>query len=594
MPFCPGVPIRVGADILGPTMALSERELGTPTRSTRRSNVRHRLAAQVGLIVVMITIVLSGFFYTNRHQQALIDLREGGRQMRIAQEALMDAEAYVLNRAVGDRDSEYSEYSRAFEALHSRRDTYLARLDPFLRMPDGTSTSTDANLKRLEAIWTDALELVRAGKLEEARTLLKERRSAALVGKMRHAFDVFLADWNSHFADHETRIEIGKSIVLLSQLLIAGVMIFAFRSSARDAQARATAITEMDASRTQVRHLFEMTDMLQSAADHHDANAVLRATAGELIGGFSGALYVFNNSRDRLVLSTSWACEEGSHLPEAIAINQCWAMKRGKPHINHSGGRALCCEHHASGLAALEIPMVARGENLGLLQVFAQGSDAEARLAAILPLSSALGDAMSLALSNIALREKLRNQALRDPLTGLYNRRYMEDSLDRYVRLAQREGRKVSVIMIDLDHFKRLNDEHGHATGDAVLREAAAAIVGALRETDVACRYGGEEMIVFLPDCSLEDAAVKAEQIRERIEALSGTHGAKVSASLGVSSVPSTSSNSADLVKAADTALYRAKHGGRNQVAIAPVRSGSRDESDVPANQQGRLRVAAE
>lgn len=594
MPFCPGVPIRVGADILGPTMALSERELGTPTRSTRRSNVRHRLAAQVGLIVVMITIVLSGFFYTNRHQQALIDLREGGRQMRIAQEALMDAEAYVLNRAVGDRDSEYSEYSRAFEALHSRRDTYLARLDPFLRMPDGTSTSTDANLKRLEAIWTDALELVRAGKLEEARTLLKERRSAALVGKMRHAFDVFLADWNSHFADHETRIEIGKSIVLLSQLLIAGVMIFAFRSSARDAQARATAITEMDASRTQVRHLFEMTDMLQSAADHHDANAVLRATAGELIGGFSGALYVFNNSRDRLVLSTSWACEEGSHLPEAIAINQCWAMKRGKPHINYSGGRALCCEHHASGLAALEIPMVARGENLGLLQVFAQGSDAEARLAAILPLSSALGDAMSLALSNIALREKLRNQALRDPLTGLYNRRYMEDSLDRYVRLAQREGRKVSVIMIDLDHFKRLNDEHGHATGDAVLREAAAAIVGALRETDVACRYGGEEMIVFLPDCSLEDAAVKAEQIRERIEALSGTHGAKVSASLGVSSVPSTSSNSADLVKAADTALYRAKHGGRNQVAIAPVRSGSRDESDVPANPQNRLRVAAE
>ena len=201
---------------------------------------------------------------------------------------------------------------------------------------------------------------------------------------------------------------------------------------------------------------------------------------------------------------------------------------------------------------------------------------------------------MSLALSNIALREKLRNQALRDPLTGLYNRRYMEDSLDRYVRLAEREGRKVSVIMIDLDHFKRLNDEHVHATGDAVLREAAAAIVGALRETDVACRYGGEEMIVFLPDCSLEDAAVKAEQIRERIEALSGTHGAKVSASLGVSSVPSTSSNSADLVKSADTALYRAKHAGRNQVAIAPVRSGWRDESEMPATSQEGLRVAAE
>ncbi|CAA2145199.1 GGDEF domain-containing protein [Methylobacterium bullatum] len=574
-------------------MALSEREAGVATASTRRGNGRHRLATQVGLVVVMITIVLSGFFYTNRHQQALIDLREGGRQMRIAQEALMGAEAYVLNRALGDRDTEYSEYSRAFESLHSRRDTHLARLDPFLRMPDGTSTSADASIKSLEAIWTDALELVRAGRLEAAQSLLKERRSAALIGTMRRAFDAFLADWNSHFADHETRIEIGKSIVLLSQILIAGIMIFAFRSSARDAQARATAIADMDASRTQIGHLFEMTDMLQSATDHHDANAVLRATAGELIGGFSGALYVFNNSRDRLVLSTSWACEDGSPPPEVIAINQCWAMKRGKPHINRSGSRALCCEHHASGLAALEIPMVARGENLGLLQVFAQGSGAEERLAAILPLSSALGDAMSLALSNIALREKLRNQALRDPLTGLYNRRYMEDSLDRYVRIAEREGRKVSVIMIDLDHFKRLNDEHGHATGDAVLREAAAAIVGALRETDVACRYGGEEMIVFLPDCSLEDAALKAEQIRERIEALSGGHGAKVSASLGVSSLPSTSSNSADLVKAADTALYRAKHGGRNQVAVAPVQSGWRADREGPASPQAHLRVAA-
>ena len=238
--------------------------------------------------------------------------------------------------------------------------------------------------------------------------------------------------------------------------------------------------------------------------------------------------------------------------------------------------------------------MAARGENLGLLQIFAEGVDAEARLAAILPLSSALGDAMSLALSNIALREKLRSQALRDPLTGLYNRRYMEDSLDRYVRLATRESRKVSVVMIDLDHFKRLNDEHGHATGDAVLREAAAAIVGALRETDVACRYGGEEMIVFLPDCDLEDAANKAEQIRSRIESLSGTHGAKVSASLGVASVPSTSGTSAELIRAADTALYRAKHNGRNQVAVAPLLQGWRSQSEATTDEPALLRMAAE
>ncbi len=438
------------------------------------------------------------------------------------------------------------------------------------------------------------LELARAGRLNEAQALLKEGRSAAQVGKVRGAFDAFLTDWNSHFAVHETRIEIGKLFVLFSQILIGAMMVFAFRSAARDAQARQAAITQVEASHKQVGHLFGMTDMLQSAAEHHDANAVLRATAGELIGGFGGALYIFNNSRDRLVLSTSWVCKDSAALPETIMVGQCWAMKRGKPHINQGGAKALCCEHHVSGIATLEIPMAARGENLGLLQIFADGTDAEARLAAILPLSSALGDAMSLALSNIALREKLRNQALRDPLTGLYNRRYMEDSLERYVRLAEREGRKVSVIMIDLDHFKRLNDEHGHAIGDAVLREAAAAIVGALRETDVACRYGGEEMIVFLPDCDLDDAATKAEQIRARIESLSGTHGAKVSASLGAASVPSTSATSADLIRAADAALYRAKHNGRNQVALAPVRQGWRSRSEATTDEPALLRMAAE
>ncbi|ABY30088.1 GGDEF domain-containing protein [Methylorubrum extorquens] len=574
-------------------MSLVAMELGTVNQRQASGPGKRRLSVQIGLVSLMVTTALSGFFFTNAHQQALIDLREGGRQMRIAQEALMDAESYVLNKALGTGDGQFGAFNRALEALHSRRTAQLALLTPFIGRSDGNATAGGI-LESLEASWTEVLELARSGRLTEAQALLRERHSAAQVGRIRSAFDAFLTDWNAHFAVHETRIEIGKLFVLLSQLLIGGVMVFAFRSAARDAQARQAAITQVEASRKQVGHLFGMTDMLQSAADHHDANAVLRATAGELIAGFGGALYVFNNSRDRLVLSTSWACSDGASLPEAIMVGQCWAMKRGKPHINHRGAKALCCEHHVSGMAALEIPMAARGENLGLLQIFAEGTDAETRLAAMLPLSSALGDAMSLALSNIALREKLRNQALRDPLTGLYNRRYMEDSLERYVRLAEREGRKVSVIMIDLDHFKRLNDEHGHAIGDAVLCEAAAAIVGALRETDVACRYGGEEMIVFLPDCDLEDAAAKAEQIRGRIESLSGTHGAKVSASLGVASVPSTSGTSAELIRAADTALYRAKHNGRNQVAVAPLRQGWRSRSEAAPDEPVLLPIAAE
>ncbi|MCA1502245.1 GGDEF domain-containing protein, partial [Bradyrhizobium sp. NBAIM14] len=136
--------------------------------------------------------------------------------------------------------------------------------------------------------------------------------------------------------------------------------------------------------------------MLQSASDHRDANAVLLATAAELIPGFGGALYVFNNSRDRLVLSTTWNREGQPPLPDAIGLQQCWALKRGKPHVNHPNSHKLCCEHFTGDESALEIPMIARGEILGLLQIYASGADAQERLQEVAGLGAALADAMSL------------------------------------------------------------------------------------------------------------------------------------------------------------------------------------------------------
>ena len=213
-----------------------------------------------------------------------------------------------------------------------------------------------------------------------------------------------------------------------------------------------------------------------------------------------------------------------------------------------------------------------RGEVYGLLVVQSDSEDAEAALLAAAPLAGALADAMSLALSNIALREKLRTQALRDPLTGLYNRRYMEDVLDRYANLAERNESTLSVVMFDLDHFKRLNDEHGHALGDAVLSEVAASVIGAIRPCDVACRYGGEEFVVLLPDCTLTEGIAKAEILRARIERLSENHGTRISASFGVATIPDTSSKVADVLADADAALYRAKGEGRNRVMSAAHR----------------------
>ena len=193
-------------------------------------------------------------------------------------------------------------------------------------------------------------------------------------------------------------------------------------------------------------------------------------------------------------------------------------------------------------------------------------SDGADQLQSMARIAQALANSMSLALANIALQEKLRTQSLRDPLTGLYNRRYMEDALERYLSIAERNGSATSVIMIDLDHFKHLNDTHGHAKGDAVLRDVAAQLTAAVRPADIVSRYGGEELLMIMPGCDLDDAMLKAEVSRSRVEGLSELHGTPVTASFGVATVPTTSSAMSDVVPMADAALYAAKQAGRNCV----------------------------
>ena len=345
---------------------------------------------------------------------------------------------------------------------------------------------------------------------------------------------------------------------------------------------------DADDQRRQVESLFAMTDMLQSAENHEDAGEVLEATAAQLLPGLRGALYIFNNSQDRLGLSSFWPRDGVSEPVEALVPGNCWALKRGKVHFNDPHGNSLCCKHNNGHFATIEVPMIARGTVHGLLMLASDEADGLDHLRHIARTAQALADSMSLALANIALQEKLRTQSLRDPLTGLYNRRYMEDALERYLNIAERTGSKTSVIMIDLDHFKRLNDAYGHAKGDAVLCDVAGQLMGALRPADVAARYGGEELLVILPGCGLEDALLKAEMLRTRIEGLSELHSAPISASFGVATVPETSSGMADVVKMADAALYEAKKDGRNCVR-ATARRAAATAIEAPKNPPARL-----
>jgi len=168
------------------------------------------------------------------------------------------------------------------------------------------------------------------------------------------------------------------------------------------------------------------------------------------------------------------------------------------------------------------------------------------------------------------LRERLREQAMRDKLTGLYNRHYVEEWFGLELRRARRHGRPVAAIMLDIDHFKRFNDSFGHEAGDLVLRELAGALGRSTRGSDVASRYGGEEFLVLLPECPFDAALRRAAQMREEVAKLELRYDGRplgpVTVSLGVAAFPDHAKESGELLRCADEALYLAKQTGRNRV----------------------------
>ena len=219
---------------------------------------------------------------------------------------------------------------------------------------------------------------------------------------------------------------------------------------------------------------------------------------------------------------------------------------------------------------------------LGVLHLSALPSltEAHAISSASLPVCDtgvveAVAERISLAIANLRLRETLRGQAIRDVLTGLFNRRFLEEYLELELLRAMRSGRPLTVMMLDVDHFKRFNDTFGHNAGDLVLREIAGILRTRTRGSDMACRFGGEELVVVGPETSLEHGLQRAEQICQAIANLTviyeGQPLGKVTISVGVASAPEHGYDMAELLRAADEALYAAKKAGRNRVFHVPA-----------------------
>gem|GEM_PF-6156446 len=325
--------------------------------------------------------------------------------------------------------------------------------------------------------------------------------------------------------------------------------------------------------------LDEFSSFLQACPSLADAFACIQQFAPRLFPDSAGALYLMGGDKSWLERQACWG---DSPLSTArFPTSDCWAMRRGQTNRTEPNLGAMCCPHLQSEnnyapAFTICLPLMAQASTFGLLYLEHRQEEGDAHGDLRYRLAKAWAEELGLALANLQLRDTLRQQSIRDPLTGLFNRRYMNDVLERELARATRSETAVALAVVDVDHFKRINDSYGHDTGDVVLKAVARTIAEQVRESDIVCRFGGEEFVVVMPEITLDAAQLRAEQIRLAISRLDCRHGTHVvgtvSASLGVALYPQDGVDEAGLVHAADTALYRAKEGGRNRVVLSSDR----------------------
>jgi diguanylate cyclase (GGDEF)-like protein/PAS domain S-box-containing protein len=328
---------------------------------------------------------------------------------------------------------------------------------------------------------------------------------------------------------------------------------------------------ELEHRNSEINLLGQMGDLLQSCNTSAEAHSGFQVFAKQLFPEDSGTLFVFGESAHSVEAVASWGDKRPGE--SEFSVDDCWGLRRGRVHGRPDVEAGLRCRHVADAAAAyLCVPVMAHGAALGVLHLLLASGDAE-RWDARQQLGTRVGEHLGLALAKLRLQETLQHLSVRDPLTGLYNRRYMEESLARELRRAERQGKPLGIIMVDIDHFKRFNDTCGHDAGDALLKELGSLLQRRIRAGDIACRYGGEEFTVVLLDASPETTQRRAEEIREAAKQLKVQHAARildpVTLSLGVATYPQNGDTRDALMQNADVALYRAKQEGRDRVCAA-------------------------
>ena len=331
-------------------------------------------------------------------------------------------------------------------------------------------------------------------------------------------------------------------------------------------------VGELQRRESEMQLLNRMHDLLQTCSTPEEVYKVVALLAGDLFAGESGCLAILHTWDQYLETVARWGM--GPPVEANFSLQDCWALRRGQLHEVTDPRTGLLCRHFVGqpGTGYMCVPLTVQGETLGVLCLIGAGARRGEQQISQQQLAVTVTEAIKLSLSNLKLREKLREQAIRDPLTGLFNRRFLEETLSRDMYRAQRRKSPLCVAMIDLDDFKRFNDTFGHAAGDSLLRELGQVLRERLRKSDISCRYGGDEFVLVLPDSPLLDTQRRVAEICVVAKEMQIHHGDSLLGAMtlsgGVAQAGIHGSNPSELLRAADNALYAAKQAGRDRVVI--------------------------
>ncbi|WP_419903175.1 diguanylate cyclase [Kiloniella sp.] len=324
---------------------------------------------------------------------------------------------------------------------------------------------------------------------------------------------------------------------------------------------------------TQINRLQELGTMLSACNNKEESIEVIEKLVPLLIPKMSGALALFNASRDLLEIKAEWGEAWSGH--KVYSANECWSLRTGREYETGQNTFGIPCKH-LEGLTGhyFCIPLIAHGETLGVLHITTQSGRLSDECN---DLVFAIGEQLGLAIANINLRRSLKEQATKDALTGLYNRRYLMDILANEVSRSERHHKVIGVLMMDLDHFKRFNDTYGHDCGDLVLSKLGSTIKKCCRDHDICCRYGGEEFTVILMESTIDNMNLVADRICAAVRSMEIIYTnqsiSDLSISIGISVYPYHGSTPEQLLKEADKVLYQVKEEGRDGYKIKEIPS---------------------